>query len=425
MPRRPATTLTFLALVLAVLVPNPGHADPLDSYGLTSRARAMGGAAAATSAALAAVLYNPAAMTAGDGPELGLGLLTAINRLTPTGSNGTSSPTVAYELSLASPIPVGPGSWRRRVFLGLAVLLPHDHIYDIDMPAVDDPAWVGLGSSSRRLVLGASLAVRILDCLSLGAGVTVLPIVTGSVDLDLTDPEGRDDVRVDVDLRFRPTAGILYEPRPGWRLGLAFRMGNHANIDLPVDVQASGIDLAARVFGPADWTPSVLSLGAELPVWEDRLTLSLQAEWRMTSSYRHLSSDVALYDGEGNDGLGARVPEADDDDSAAARLGMEWHVGRFDLRAGYAFVSRAAAPQTGRTNLLDAHRHHASVGATAEMIQRGAGFPRLAISLDAQVLALHGALTEKESLEPLNPGYPTLEHGGQVWVVGGGVELGW
>ncbi len=425
MPLRPAKTLTFLALGIALLAPLQLEADPLDTYGLTSRVRSMGGAAAATSSALAAVLYNPAAMTAGDGPALGLGLLTAVNRLTPTGSNGTRAPTVAYELSLASPIPLGPGSWRRRLHLGLALLLPHDHIYDIDMPSVDAPAWVGVGSSSRRLVLGASLAVRILDSLSLGAGITLLPIVTGRVDLDLTDSEGHDDVRVDVDPRFRPTVGILYEPRPGWRVGLAFRMGNHANIDLPVDVQASGIDLAARVYGPADWTPSVLSLGAELPVWQDRLTLTLQADWRRTSAYRHLSADVALYDGDGKDGLGAHVPGAGFRDSAAGRLGMEWHLGPVDLRAGYAFVSRAATAQTGRTNLLDAHRHHATLGAGGGAAPPPRGGAPHSGAQGAPVHAHHGAVTQKAILDPQNPGYPTLEHGGQVWVIGAGIELGW
>ncbi len=421
----PESTLTILAVAAALLASTPAQSDPLDTYGLTSRVRGMGGAATATSSSLAAVLYNPAAMTAGEGPTLGLGLLTTINRLTPTGANGTRSPNITYELSLASPIPLGPGTWRDRVHLGLALMLPHDHIYDIDMPAADAPAWVGVGSSSRRLVLGASLAVKIIDSLSMGVGITLLPIVTGRVDLDLTDAEGQDDVRVDVDPRFRPVAGILYEPAPGWRVGMSFRMGNYANIDLPVEVEASGIDLSARVSGPADWVPTILSLGAELPVWTDHLTLSVQADWRLTRGYRHLSSDVALYDADGVDGLGAHVAAPRFNDSFAARLGMEWRVDRFMIRGGYAFVSRASTAQTERSNLLDAHRHHASLGGAVDVVRGGGGIPRLTLSLDAQVLALQGEVNEKTVYDPQNPGFPTLEHGGQVWVVGGGLELGW
>ena len=414
-------------LITAFLASGPGTAaaDPLDSYGLTSRVRSMGGAAAATSSPLAAVLYNPAAMESRAGPELGFGLIAAINRLDPVGANGARTPTFAYELTLASPLPLGPGAWTRRVALGLALLLPNTHLYDFDMPSVDSPAWVGLGSSSRRLSVGGSVSVRILDCLSVGAGISLLPIVTGSVDLDLKDPEGRDTVRVDVDPRYRPVAGLLYEPAPGWRAGLSFRMGNHADIDLPVDVKANGIDLAARVSGPADWTPSVLSLGVELPVLRDRLTLAAQADWRMTSGYRHLSSDVALYDAEGDDGLAAKVPDPGFSDSAAARLGLEWHAGPVVLRGGYAFVGRAAPAQTGRSNLLDAHRHHVSMGAGVEVAEGNDGGPRLSLSMDAQVLALHPVLIEKEDLLPDNPGFPTLEGGGQVWVVGGGMEMAW
>jgi hypothetical protein len=267
--------------------------------------------------------------------------------------------------------------------------------------------------------------VKIIDSLSMGVGITLLPIVTGSVDLDLTNPEGRNDVRVDVDPRFRPVAGILYEPVPGWRLGMSFRMGNYANLDLPVAVEASGIDLSARVSGPADWVPTILSLGAELPVWRDHLTLSVQADWRLTRGYRHLSSDVALYNADGLDGLGARVADPRFRDSLAARLGMEWRIGRFMVRAGYAFVSRAASEQTGRSNLLDAHRHHASLGGAADILRGGGGIPRLTLSVDAQVLALQGEIFEKTTYDPQNPGFPTLEHGGQVWVVGGGLELGW
>ncbi len=425
MRSRPTEALFLTFSVLAALVPQGVTADPLDTYGLTSRVRGMGGAATATSAPLAAVLYNPAAMTAGDGPSMGFGVLTALNRLTPTGANGTRAPTISYELAIASPIPLGPGSWQRRVYLGLALFLPHDHIYDFDMPSMDAPSWVGVGSSSRRLVLGASLAFRLFEGLSLGAGVSLLPMVTGSVDLDLTNPEGWDDLRVDVDPRLRPIAGVLYEPAAGWRIGLSFRMGNYANIDLPVDVQASGIDLSTRVSGPADWTPSILSLATELSVLRNRLTLSVQTDWRFTSGYRHLSSDVALYDADGLDTLGAHVPGPRFKDSLAARFGMEWRLGRFQLRGGYAFVSRADSEQSGRSNLLDAHRHHASLGAAADILERGGGVPRISISVDVQLLALQGAITEKKVYDPENPGFPTLESGGQVWVFGGGVELGW
>jgi len=422
---RPATRPFLLVLTLLAFDVAGARADPLDTYGLTSRVRGMGGAAAATSSPLAAVLYNPGAMVTDQGPRLGFGLLAAINRLDPVGANGVRTPTVAYEVTFASPLPLGPGEWGRRVHLGLALMLPHDHLYDFDMPSVDAPVWVEVGSSSRRLLLGASVAVRILDSLSVGGGITLLPIVTGSVDLDLKDPEGRDTVRVDVESRFRPIAGVLYEPAPGWRLGLSFRMGNHANIDLPVDVEANGIDIAARVSGPADWTPSVLSLGAELPVLRDRLTVSVQADWRMTSGYRHLSSDVALYDTDGDDSLRATVPAPGFGDSVAARSGVEWRVGRFLLRCGYAFVSSAAPAQTGRSNLMGPHRHHASAGVRALILHGGDGPPRLSVDLDAQLLALHEDLVEKEHYDPDNPGFPTLESGGQVWVIGGGMELGW
>lgn len=410
-----------LGLLLAPVV----GADPLDTCGLTPRARAMGGAAAATSGSVAAVLYNPGAMTAGEGPTLAAGAFILVGRLDPTGANGSLRPHAFYEVGIASPIPLGDGAWRRRIHLGLALLLPHDHIYDFDLPAASDPAWIGLGSSTRRLVLGASLGVRILEGLSLGVGMTLLPVVTGRVDLDLTDPEGDDDVRVDVDPRFRPLAGILWEPVKGWRLGLAFRMGNHASIDLPVKVDASGIDLSARVWGPAEWTPSVLSLGAELPVLPERLTLAAQLDWRMTGAFRQISTDVALYAPDGSDGLGARVPAARCRDSAAARLGIEGRVGRVELRGGYAFVSRAAPLQDGPTNLLDAHRHHVSLGGGVELLRRSPSAPRLALSVDAQALLLHDAVTEKTVWVPGNPGFPTLRSGGQVWVAGVGLEVGW
>ncbi len=415
-------------LVLAILALTGSafsvRADPLETYGLTSRVRALGGAAAATSSAGAAVLYNPAALTAAEGPTLGLGALVVMNRLDPVGANGTDAPVVGYEVTLASPIPLGTG-WQRRVYLGVALLLPHAHLYDYDIVAVDAPAWVGIGSSSRRLVLGVSMGVRVVEQVSVGIGLSLLPVVTGCVDLDLTDPEGSNTTRVDVDPRFRPVAGILYEPVSGWRIGLAFRMGNYANIDLPVHVDAAGIELDARVSGPMDWTPSVLSLGAELPVWKDRLTIAVQADWRMTGGYQHISSDVALYDGNGQDGLGAEVPDVRFRDSFAARLGMEWTLGWFRARSGYAFVSRSAPEQSGRSNLLDVHRHHVSLGAAADVLQRTDNSPRLTFSLDAQVLALHETVTEKAVYAPENPGFPTLRSGGQVWVVGAGMEVGW
>lgn len=425
---RCAALLGGALLLLGTLTGAPLRANPFDTYGFTSRAIAMGGAATAAATDLDAAFYNPAAVIRTRDVAVGLGLLVADDFLASSGDEPNLRTHVLFEGGLAAPLPLGE-TLRERVFVSLAVAVPHTGFYDVDQPddeSVTFPFW---DSRNRRVVFTGALAVRVFDWLGLGIGTTLLPDVRGTVQVDLSGSADRNASRVEVDYDFAPTAGLLVEPLPWLAIGVTYRGAHSTQIDLPVDVSITeNLTVAARVTAPAYALPHEVAVGVQVrPL--DVLTLTADATWYDYSSFRYASPDVTVYDAngdptnEGDEGKAARVAF---EDVVAVRAGAEWAVLPWLLlRAGYGFQPSPVPAQSGRTNLLDGDRHVVALGAGIDLPAAWLweDVTRLAVDLHLQVTALGRREFEKDALDPENPGYPSISVSGGTFSAGASVRL--
>jgi len=380
-----------LALFLVVAGARTCPANPMDTFGYGSRAMGMGNAATATAQSYEACYYNPAALArlAGNGPELGLGVLLYRPFLRVNGEGSRTNSTHAlYDVGFASPIPFGKDMWDM-LFVGVNVLIPGTRVYAIRARAPDDPHFPFLEDTNRRLVLNLAASLRLWKNIAIGAGFTMLPNVYGV--LRVEDPS----TSVDVEMNLSPNVGLLVEPIPEVAIGITWRGSNRSFISVVSEdpnLQVDSYDYS---------TPHEIALGVAGRVGP--VLLSGDFTWYF---YRQFKQSKATTDGKGTNDPGFS-------DAVAVRLGAEWNViDAVQIRAGFSWVQSPVPSQEGDTNLLDGDRYTPSLGVGFDLAAVG-GPP---IQLDAHIAwsFMDTNTDEKLTFIPDNPGYPSMESGGSV-----------
>ena len=407
-------TITLIFAGAALFLGGAARANPWEGLGFTARATALAGACSAADEPLAAVHCNDALLTRTRSMQLALGVSTWYEALKQQGRDG--GPFVGYVLALASPLPFR-GVLERRLFLGLGATLPQGGVYEVagyDRRAIDYPLD---GARNRRLTAGGALAVRILDNLSLGAGIIFLPNVEGDIAVDLGSEKGTDSTSIKVTYGFAPTVGLLYAPSDRLRLGASLRGGQHMSVTLPVAVDVGGglAPVKSRIDLPAYFTPLTVSVGlAALLIFEVELTLD--AQWVKYSDFEQGSPTVVVYDTAGGTAMRSGAVDPGFHDIAVVRAGLRVPFAEvWEARLGYAFVPSPASAQVGETNLLDADRHVLAVGGGLRFPDARWWAGSFRADLAFQVHLLAGGWTEKGIFIPGNPGFPSVEASGAVY----------
>lgn len=421
--RRRGAWLALVTLAAGTLfvATHGAHAHPFDTWGFGSRSIGMGGGATATASDVDGVYYNPATTVRSGGFVVGVGFLLADDALEVNGRDASLATTSLLQVGLAAPLPLGE-ALKDRLFFAVAVVLPSTGLYDIDQrddEAIAFPMW---GARNRRLVLSATLAGRITDWLSLGAGVALLPDVQGSVHVNLLSGGGENATRVQVDYDLGLVAGVLLEPLEWLAFGLTYRMGHATEVDLPVEAEVlSGVPaISARVVAPAYALPHEVAFGFQFKPSEC-LILGFDVTWYDYSQFAYSSPSVTAFDADG-EVIRQTVPAAQRmSDTWAVRLGGEWRALEWlAVRAGYGYVPTPFPAQRGASNLLDAHRSVISLGLGFDIPRRlmWEGVERLAFDIHGQLHALSSRAVEKQEIMTDNPGYPTISLAGVTWSVG-------
>ena len=251
---RTITTILFMALLLPATF-DQAAADPADTIGISWAGRATAGACTAGIGGPAAATYNPALVGSG-GPGFFVGALFLHNALDPA-IHGADSNQAFAEMGASLPL-ADLGNWGD-LWLGITALSPVESLYDIDLADDVAPTFLTFGTRERRLSLSAALAWSIPGLFGIGAGFELLPTVAGAVQADLADPAGTNELHVDVGYSLSPTAGLLLNVHPAIRIGLNYRAQNRTQIELPVDVQAEGLEISAAVAAQTYYLPHRLA----------------------------------------------------------------------------------------------------------------------------------------------------------------------
>lgn len=415
----------LLAYLAFTMVARSIGANPLDTFGHTSRVIALGGAGTASSDSYDSCYYNPAALGMLKQPELGFGLqvfrpfLTAeihdldeaTGHLVAKQQERAAETRLLFDVGFASPIPLGQGL-ERVLFAGVGVTLPGTTLYAIrDLPRAE-PYFPFLEDRNRRLVLNGAFAIRPFAELMVGAGFSLLPDVLGDVVVDFTKSGSSNAASVDVEMHLSANAGVLVKPIEQLSLGLVWRGANRTYLSIPVRVKLSeqiaqyNIEVLAYDYS----TPHEVAFGAS---WKgDSWLVTGDFTYYFYRDFHQSAPAVNQLDSKGNVIGSIEVADPNFHDTVAIRLGGEWEpIESLALRLGFGWVQSPVPPQSGETNLLDGDRFIVSAGVGYDFI----GFD-VPIVIDGHIFWSGMISNRDEKLSPLpgNPGYPWVGGSGSI-----------
>ena len=451
--RRPARAALLLVLLL-LGASAPAHASVYDMYGVNPRGLSMGQALTAAVRDYTAAYYNPAALATTDGEmNFGLGFQASfpqldVDRALPFCGDGADACTQRYGVGGYSPFgnidprafsgftlgaltPFG-GLLDNRVAFGICVYLPANNLIRAEGLDPQKPQFYAYQSLPDKFNILAALAYRPVDWVSLGVGVQVLANLDGSVNLDLDVLNHRYD-RTDLVVKVRPkanlTAGLLFEPVAGLRIGAAYRGDLDLYYDLPVVADLGTLlELEIAAAETVLYTPHQISAGVSYELAEPHLVFAVDVLYAMWSLAPDPSPQVTLnLGGELLEGFGladtldvnmaGRKIDLAFVDTLSPRVGVEYAPAYWvTLRGGYFFRPTPAPKQTGATNYLDNDAHGVSLGVAFTFKDPFEVHPNPTVLDVGNQLTLLNRRTVYKTAEDDPVG--DLSHGGLVYSVG-------
>lgn len=421
MRRLAAATL----LLCASLSPSEGLAGEPDTYGLGSRAAAMGGAVAADCADFSGNYYNPAALVGALGPSLSIGYLYAWNHLQTNGQDNGVAPVHGLAGGLAL-----PGKLFGVPFaFGVGVYLPDSGISSVTALEQQTPRWVLYGPQQSIIFIAANLAVRPLPWLELGGGVAFLAATKGNFQIsgtaDVLNPytsQLQHEVNADLSAVRYPQVGARVEVPGFGRLAFVYR--GQTKLDLALTANLQGTVDFAGVQVPLLYNLATQTADAFLPQQVvlggsfqrvPRLRINFDIAFVNWAAFENptavttsnLSINVPA-------GLPVTIPPNPQPVTLVApgfsnrfvpHFGVEYvfpvaggvrHLAgdpierrlvEVPVRAGYVYERSPVPPQTGVTSFIDANRHTASLGTGVTLNAPGS------VLMGSVTLDVHGQLS--------------------------------
>lgn len=409
-----------LAAFALASCPRPSEASVGDLFGFGTRGGATCGAQTALADDHTALFYNPAGMSLG-APGMGVGLGVTLDDVTirmkrrPTGYDlpdlGTGSPAIpsGYRLGARGDVTDIPNAYSflvgatgsfgfTKLRVGVAVMLPFNQIGHQRSHFPDEReqyfsnqlSWELIGERSEHQTILVGASWMLLDWLSIGFGMSVMPTAQTASRVYLADAARQDLVEMSVDNHQTGStglqAGLMLLPRDDLRIGLSYRTENGFALDIKNEVQVKGFQedpssfpLVQDIHVLVNYVPAQANLGV---AWSRAgLTLTGDAAWTQWSAYRN--------------NLGLRSTGFSD--VVSARLGLEYKDSPSrTLRVGLGWEPSPVPPQTGRTNYVDNDRVRLGLGSAHGLELLGQA---VEVSWYAQVHVLLPRDTDKELLD--------------------------
>lgn len=396
---RSLATALLIATALLSLATR-ASAQPMDTYGMGSRSIAMGGAVTADVEDFSANYYNPAGLARGTAMRISIGWYGVVNDLRVNGESSNVDSLHGAVMGLVVPGRIGDF----RFAFGLAVHLPDDAVSRTRSLPHATPRWELYDNRGHRAFIAANLAIRPVDWLLIGGGISFLSLSSNALtlrgDLDIAHPAGshvESSLLANLTTIRYPQAGIQILPMPELSFGLTYRGQFALNNILTAEVgcaaaspgcshdaQLSGFGTPFRGYfdlftqSVNAFVPQQLSLGGSWsPTPEFRI--NLEVTWVNWSSYISPigTSDITLQidlPPSLRDTIripssiaGTRPIAANFSDRFVPRVGAEGlafqdnHVA-VRVRGGFFYEQTPAPDQTGMTTLIDTDRWVWSAG---------------------------------------------------------------
>jgi long-chain fatty acid transport protein len=425
------------------------HASPVEVFGFGPRHGALAGAGAASVDDASAVYYDPAGLALASGEAVTIGGQAAYSNLAIGDRVVDLDDAAGVVLGVVAPAPLG-GPLDKRVWVGVGLYLLPTTIARVSARFPEDPFFPWYQGRIERDVIEPGAAVRLTDRVNVGVAVDFLAGVTGG--LEASEGAQRSiAARVDekVPSVARVHAGVTFDATDRVRLAAVYRQRFEVPFATAAKTQVAGEPIDLDLTASGQFTPDEVVLGG---AWHDGTsTFSLDAQWSRWSAYPGpfvaVESQLPLVGP-----LAASIPHVPYKDTWAARAGLETRIGDIVYRAGYAFeTSPFPKVQTGVTNLLDGPKHTVGLGIGLVYPKSvGGKDARLDLGVQAQLVGSRhttkiiytGDGSDYDSFTSLrdevtdnpndpatlgaqisNPGYPSLDSGGQVFSAGVSLEV--
>ena len=419
--------LAFLTLFPLLLTSN-SKAGNVDTFGIGSKATALGGAFSAYADDPFAVYYNPAGLTQIDRPTISIGFevlnpkikvhdFRAIdgdgNRVEPYGISfsDSSNNLVVPHFGFATHL------WNN-IYFGIAAYVPYGlHIKWEDDPSKNSAAYNGFESYYVRGVVTPTMAIKLTDKLSVGFGIsfgrsdagTQRRIYAPSIP-SLNGRVIKGDLHDDFNVSFN--AGILYKLYDNLSFGLTYR--SKTNTDFDGTVEVKGVDKVSA--STSIDHPDQFQFGVKYKP-NKRLTLTADVVWTNWSQ-------IHGYTVKFKRPLLGKTEEnfpRDWKDTRQLRLGIEYKWSDFlTLRGGYFYDPSPIPDHTFDMLWPDADKKTYSVGA-------GLHFGRLTVDTVLQYIVaeykreIGGESVNLNNSYPGtsgNPGRVSMSADGHLWGYG-------
>ena len=376
----------------------PASAQPMDTYGMSSRSMALGGAVSADVEDYSANYYNPAGIVRSGELSIGLGWFGAAHEFALDDEPSNVDPASGITFGLNVPGHIGDF----RFGFGLGVHLPDQRVSRTRTLPRARPRWELYDNRPQRTYLSTHVAIQPVEWLRIGGGISFLSLSTNRLQLrGILDAGAPSASRVEHSLvaelttiRY-PQVGLQLQPVPWFNFGFVYRgefaldNGLQAVVGTP---DGSGEDPTVIRFGTIMingfldlLTQSVNAYVPHQFVWgasvepADWIRISVDVTWLLWSGYISplgLSQIQLVIDVPPELEDTIMVPDsfptqlqqpASFSDRVVPRIGVEMTPYRdadlaFDVRVGYFYENSPVPAQTGFANLVDTDRHAWSLG---------------------------------------------------------------
>ena len=354
-------------------------------------AGAMGGAfagAAAGAGGLSAMFWNPATLTNNPGIQTSATLTGVLpySNITPDASRSatlvaiTQTSAATGDIAQDALLPAGYASWQvmDKLWVGLSINTPFGLV--TQNPNLSTGRFYGLTSKVASIDVAPTIAYRVNDWLSVGAGARVMNFkvrLTGAAQVGLAILQGDDTA-------YGFTGGVTLKPWKGGEIGLGYRSGVSPKLSGTITTAAGVTDITSNMK-----LPEQVSVGLRQQLTND-FTFLAGYEWTHWGAFTRFPVLTTS-------GATATTLYFDYRDSWYASLGGEYKWNKdLTLRAGLGFEKSPITDAIRSVRLPDSDRTWATLGASYSVNNK--------LSLDASYAHLF-AKAGSINIVPGNPSY--------------------
>lgn len=418
------------AAVCVLAATTMAYAGSVDTYGIGSRATALGGAYTATADDPFAAYYNPAGLSQIEGKVFSMGAHVIDPTIRMSGFS-VSNPPINSPIQDASfedesDILIAPHlGYAQKIndkfALGVAVYAPWGLELDWESDASQNPgAFSAYHSYYRRVGVTPALSYAVNEKLALGVGVTIGKSEAGA-DRKLytyeTAPSNQFDLSIELedDVNYSYNLGVMYKPVETITLGLTYR--SETDTDFEGDVFVNGVKEANATLEFNH--PQQIQAGVRYQP-HNRFSIECDVVWTDWS----INKEQAEFLDQPVMGRTNLTSERNWEDTKQLRFGMEYILNDMvTLRGGYFYDPTPIPDTTLDMQWPDADKKTYSLGA-------GFNFGRYTIDAVLQYTDIEQARHIGGESNNLNNAFdPSHAYPASVsasadgYIVGGGITL--